>query len=142
MSADLNFPEPAGYFTTTDDGRWVEAPEGADRSRLTPLYGQSALHAMKAEIAPIAAVLALDVEGRPGVCGQTIGADGSGQFAYVIRGTVEQADRWAIDHIRQREKAGQRIVSCVLVFSDEGYSGPMLKEIDSARAAGDGEGKR
>lgn len=50
MSAELNFPEPEGYFTTTDDGRWVEAPEGADRSRLTPLYGQSALQAKEAEL--------------------------------------------------------------------------------------------
>lgn len=30
--------EPVGYFTSTDDGRWVEAPEGSDKSRLTKLY--------------------------------------------------------------------------------------------------------
>jgi len=41
--------EPEGYFTTTDDGRWVEAPEGADRARLTPLFGQAALQAQAAE---------------------------------------------------------------------------------------------
>jgi len=46
---EVKLPEPEGYFATTDDGRWVEAPEGADRSRLTPLYGKAALQAQAAE---------------------------------------------------------------------------------------------
>lgn len=38
---DVKYPElpkAEGAFETTDDGRWVEAPAGADSARLTPLY--------------------------------------------------------------------------------------------------------
>lgn len=31
-------PEPDGFFTTTDDGRWIEASDGHDLSRCTKLY--------------------------------------------------------------------------------------------------------
>lgn len=111
-------------------------------------YATAALQAKDAEVArlkadagTVAAILAVDVGGRPGVHGQTMGADGAGQFAYIIRGTQEQADNWACEHIRQREKSGQQFFSCVLVFNEKGYGGPMLTEIDAAiRAQTGGEG--
>lgn len=38
-------PKSEGAFETTDDGRWVEAPAGADQARLTHLYSDDQMRA-------------------------------------------------------------------------------------------------
>ena len=51
---------------------------------------------------------------KMGVCGQTVGADGSGEFALLIKGTPEQASEYARNHLRELE-ARYRIEDAIFV---------------------------
>ena len=66
-------------------------------------------------------------KGRKGVCGTTIGADGAGEYAFVIEGTPEEASAWAVAHVRNEEAGGARFENVTLVLAEECYSGPMLQ---------------
>lgn len=74
----------------------------------------------------IGGVLTYNRKGRRGICGQVIGADGSGEFAYVIEGTPDEANAWATAHIRAQEENGYRFESVTIVLNEECYSGSAL----------------
>ena len=75
----------------------------------------------------IGGVLTYKRKGRKGVCGTTIGADGAGEYAFVIEGTPEEASAWAVAHVRNEEAGGARFENVTLVLAEECYSGPMLQ---------------
>lgn len=75
----------------------------------------------------IGGVLTYKRKGRKGVCGTTIGADGAGEYAFVIEGTPEEASAWAVAHVRNEEAGGARFESVTIVLAEECYSGPMLR---------------
>ena len=75
----------------------------------------------------IGGVLTYKRKGRKGVCGTTIGADGAGEYAFVIEGTPEEASTWAVAHVRNEEAGGARFENVTLVLAGECYSGPMLQ---------------
>ena len=83
--------------------------------------------AVDKEMKMIGGVLTYRSKGRPCVCGQTIGADGSGEFAFVIEGSSDSASDWARDHIRELEKSGTRLEKVTFVPAEECYSGPMIQ---------------
>lgn len=89
--------------------------------------------------APIGAVLAYDTNGHSKPCGQTMGANGAGQFVVVFHGTIEQSDAAAREHIRRLEHAGYRFNTCLLVNAEEGYHGPVITHVNSAIDVQDGE---
>lgn len=66
----------------------------------------------------IGAVLAITSRGHTRACGQAIGANGCGDYAFVIEGPPEDAETWAISKVREMERAGHRIESVVIVRSD------------------------
>lgn len=78
---------------------------------------------------PIVAVLWYSTLGRGGVSGQAVGADGSGEFAFIIRGDMNAADAWARDHVRSLEKAGHRFAHCSIVHAVPGYCGDFVQHI-------------
>lgn len=88
---------------------------------------------------PIGAVLAYDTNGHSKACGQTIGANGAGQFVVVFHGTIEQSAAAAHEHIRSLERAGYRFNVCLLVNAEEGYHGPVITHVNAAIDAQDGE---
>jgi hypothetical protein len=67
-----------------------------------------------------------------GVCGSTIGADGSGEFAYVIEGTPADAWIWAKTHLA---KAGieNRLIEVRLVLAEDGYCGPLISIVQAVK---------
>ena len=85
----------------------------------------------------IGGVLTYKRKGRKGVCGTTIGADGAGEYAFVIEGTPEEASAWAVAHVRNEEAGGARFENVTLVLAEECYSGPML-QIVTPNALGEG----
>ena len=64
-----------------------------------------------------------DREGNTKKQWQTIGADGSGEFAIVSHGTAEFAAQWAKDFLRNVEASGARLGRVVFVAADECYAG-------------------
>ena len=57
---------------------------------------------------------------RGGICGQTIGEDGAGEYALLIKGTPEQADKYARKYIRELELR-YSIEDATFVPNDEDY---------------------
>lgn len=78
----------------------------------------------------IGAVLTYRLKGITRPCGQIIGADGRGDYAYVIMGDADDAHEWAKNHINRVRKSGTIIEDLILVTADEGYYGPSLRIID------------
>jgi hypothetical protein len=70
------------------------------------------------EMQAIGAVLTITSRGHTRACGQAIGANGCGDYAFVIEGTPEDAETWAINKVREMERAGHRIESVVIARSD------------------------
>lgn len=67
----------------------------------------------------IGAVLAYDCTRTRGISGQVIGADGSGQWVYLIKGDADSAEAWAVQHLREMEANGFRIHCAVIAMNDE-----------------------
>lgn len=75
-------------------------------------------------------ILTIKSKGRSGVHGTTIGGDGSGETGFLIHGDPEAAHAWAVEHVRNMERAGHRIESATVVRSDlETYSGNALQVV-------------
>lgn len=75
-------------------------------------------------------ILTIKSKGRSGVCGATIGAEGSGETGFVIHGDPEAAHAWAVEYVRAMERAGHRIESATVVRSDlDTYSGQALEVV-------------
>lgn len=82
----------------------------------------------------VVAVLAYRSNGRRGAHGQTIGADGSGDFVVLYRGDEFAALVKANEEIRTLEAAGHRLSFAAIVHG-EGYSGPVIRHEYVTRAA-------
>lgn len=82
----------------------------------------------------VVAVLVYRSKGRPGAHGQTLGANGAGEFAVVYRGDEFAALVKANEEIRALEAAGHRLDFAAIIHG-EGYSGPMLRQEYVTRAA-------
>lgn len=107
---------------------WDDLLDDLINSGLTP-------DEIRARIAPVGAVLAYYSHGTRRPCGQAIGADGSGDFAFIIHGTPDLAEQWALDHVRTRATGGCKLSSVVLVRSDqEGWYGTSLTIIPEDNA--------
>lgn len=74
-------------------------------------------------------VLSYTTTGHRRVCGNTIGANGCGDFCIVFLGDREQAETKARDYLRNMEKNGYRITAAIFVPNDElgGYGGNPLR---------------
>ena len=77
----------------------------------------------------IGGVLTYEIKPGGRACGQTIGADGSGEFAVVINGTPDDAEQWARDYLRKIEASGAKLGRVVFVRSEECFTGPMVMEV-------------
>lgn len=84
---------------------------------------------------PIGAVLAYDTKGHPRACGQTCGADGSGEFVIIFHGTPEECNDAAYRHIRAMEANGYRFNSVINVMDGDVYSGPSIRHVDASSRA-------
>ena len=82
----------------------------------------------------VVAVLVYKSKGRPGAHGQTLGANGAGEFAVLYRGDEFAALVKANEEIRALEAAGHRLDFAAIIHG-EGYSGPMLRQEYVTRAA-------
>lgn len=77
----------------------------------------------------IGGVLTYEIKSGGRICGNTIGADGSGEFAVIIEATPDVADQWARDHLRKLEASGVRIGRIVFVSGQETYSGRPIQTV-------------
>lgn len=71
----------------------------------------------------LGAVLTYSVIRMRGVFGNTIGADGSGEFAELIYGTPEEAWIYAKDFLSTLEARGFKVKSATIVLNEECYGG-------------------
>ena len=73
-------------------------------------------------------VLSYTTTGHKRPCGQTIGANGAGDFCIVFLVNREQAETRAREHLRKMEANGYRITAAIFVPNDEngGYGGNPL----------------
>lgn len=83
----------------------------------------------------IGGILCYSTTGHMRACGQTIGANGRGEFAIILLGTPEQADVKAREIIGGMKADGYRFSSVVFVPNDElaSYSGNPLKIEDASK---------
>lgn len=93
----------------------------------------------KAGISPVlstdglGAVLTYRTRGHNKPCGQTVGANGAGDFAILIYGSPEEAWKLARDHLERMERAGVKIDEALIVPNYEGYSGPFITTTKAAK---------
>jgi hypothetical protein len=67
-------------------------------------------------------VLAYCTKGRTrGVGGQTVGANGEGQYAVLIKGTPEEAENYARKRIKEMEAAGYEFNYIVFAANGEDW---------------------
>lgn len=84
----------------------------------------------------IGGVLTYEIKSGGGIFGNTIGADGSGEFAVVIEGSPDVAAQWARDYLRKLEASGVRLGRILFVSGHETYSGcPIQMVAPAARTA-------
>ncbi len=77
----------------------------------------------------IGGVLTYEIKSGGRICGNTIGADGSGEFAVVIEGSPDVADQWARDYLRKLEASGVRLGRILFVSGHETYSGCQIQTV-------------
>lgn len=83
-------------------------------------------------------VLAYSTKGHNKPCGQTMGANGCGEFVTVYYGNIDAAERSARDHIYSLEKAGHCFNWAIVMRADEeAYRGPAMtfEEIERIEGA-------
>lgn len=87
----------------------------------------------------IGGVLTYEIKSGWRACGQTIGADGSGEFAVVIDGAADVAEQWAKDHLRKIEASGARLGRVVFVAAADCYMGQTITVVQpNAKVSGGG----
>ena len=80
----------------------------------------------------LCAVLTYKDRGYKGVGGQTVGADGSGEYAVIFDAeTAEKAGEAAAKYIREIDRAHPGRISEVHLVYGEGYMGPFVKRISA-----------
>lgn len=94
----------------------------------------------ESEALNIGAVLAYTVKPSRGVCGSTIGADGSGDFAVVFLGSEEDGANAAARYVRSLEQSGKRLSNAVIMHGDI-YSGRTITIVDTALSASGQKGE-
>jgi len=101
-----------------------------------PLYAapQASEAVRQQRAGDVVALLVYKSKGRPGAHGQTLGANGAGEFAVLYRGDEFAALVKANEEIRALEAAGHRLDFAAIIHG-EGYSGPMLRQEYVTRAA-------
>ena len=81
----------------------------------------------------LCAVLTYEDKGSRGICGQQVGADGSGTKAIIFEGeTVDESVAAAYAYIRDLESKTYpgRIIECHLVYGED-YFGQCIKKIST-----------
>jgi hypothetical protein len=74
-----------------------------------------------------AVVMAYSTKGHNKPCGQTMGANGCGEFVKVYYGDIDTAEREARDHIARMAESGHRFNWALVMRSDEdSYHGPTM----------------
>jgi len=84
----------------------------------------------------LGAILTYSTKGHNKPCGQTVGANGAGDFAMLIYGTPDEAWKLARDHLERMERAGYKIDEALIVPNYEGYSGPFITTAQAPNAGG------
>ena len=82
----------------------------------------------------LAGVLTYRTSGRKrGLGGQTVGADGAGEFAMLVRGTPEKAEKYSRAYIKEMESLGYKIEEVIFVHNgdDYGYFGNPTRIVDA-----------
>lgn len=125
-SAALSNAEPEGEVgaMTGTEGFTMVCFHAKDVPIGTKLFLHPSIPAPKATT-----VLVYRDKGRSGVGGQTIGANGAGEFAVVYYGMDEaEADIHARATVRGLEAGGHKITEAFIV-SGEGYHGPVITHV-------------
>lgn len=76
-----------------------------------------------------ATVLAYQTSGHSRPCGQTIGSNGAGDFAMLIYGNPEKAQKHAARHLKMLEDSGHKVEKSILVLNEEGYTGRSITTV-------------
>ena len=79
----------------------------------------------------ITAILTYDTKGHIHPCGQTVGANGAGQFAIVYYCSIEEASRDANQRIKSLEKAGHKVESIHFIENGMNFGGHTIKQVGS-----------
>ena len=85
----------------------------------------------------IGGVLTYEIKSGGRACGQTIGADGSGEFAVVIDGAADVAEQWAKYHLRKIEASGARLGRVVFVAAADCYMGQTITVVQPNKVLSD-----
>lgn len=120
---------PDGYAT------WQDAAV-AERVRRVKAENNLANcdNARSAFIAGLGAVLTYTSNGRSGVHGMTIGADGSGDFAVLFMGTWADSENAAAEYLSRLHQAGYRISTAHIVPNQRRFSGDSVRVVDAPLA--------
>ena len=90
----------------------------------------------------LGAVLTYRTTGHNRPCGQTIGANGLGEYVVLITGDPDHAYQAAREYLRDLERNGYRITEAILVTNEDAYSGKPISVIHAPNVEGNGRANR
>lgn len=81
---------------------------------------------------PLGGVLSYTTEGIQGVCGQTVGANGAGDYSVLLLGSPEEAGHAARAYLQELERNRHKITNVMLTLhgDDFGYHGSPVSALD------------
>ena len=79
----------------------------------------------------LGAVLTYRTTGHNRPCGQTIGANGLGEYVVLITGDPVDAEQAAREYLRNLERNGYRITEAILVTNEDAYAGKPISVIQA-----------
>ncbi|VWD40263.1 hypothetical protein BLA17378_07990 [Burkholderia aenigmatica] len=83
-------------------------------------------------------VLTYSTKGHSRPCGQTMGANGCGEFVILYYGDIEAADKSARAHLAEMQRASYRFDWASIIRSDdEAYYGPVMTTVSLAKRQGE-----
>ena len=85
----------------------------------------------------LSAVLSYTTSGNKKACGQTVGANGAGDFCVLFFCDKDQAYKKATKLLKEMESSGHKITASIFVENDDNYAGNTIKKVENLKKAMD-----
>lgn len=86
--------------------------------------------------AGLGAVLTYTCQGRSGIYGATMGANGAGEWCVLFMGTPVDAENAAAEYLRRLERGGYRISAHSIVTNEPRFTGNSIRSVQAPLPGG------
>ena len=84
----------------------------------------------------LGAVLTYTCQGRSGIYGATMGANGAGEWCVLFMGTPVDAENAAAEYLRRLERGGYRISAHSIVTNEPRFTGNSIRSVQAPLPGG------